>query len=690
MRIRNGLQSILAAFGVLLTASTARAQVTLYQYNVSLPTCTDGKPCAAQVDVNGRVITVGPTGSSATQVQGAAAHDATVVGNPVLIGGYSSAAAPTDVSADGEAVRMWLLRNGAVAMTITAAGALIAGDATNGLDTDVTRFPDNEPFNIAQYGGTAVGAANAVHVQPGTNATWTSVGAAADGAAVSGNPVRIAGKDGSGNTQDIATDTSGRPEVVGVGTAGSAAGGVVSVQGVASMTPVATTPAQATASSLNAEVQGDAADGASVSGNPVLMGCQDGTLAQSVLCDSTGRPVVVGAGTAGSAAGGVFSVQGVASMTPIATTPAQATASSLNAEVQGDAADGAALSGNPVLTGCSDGTLAQSIACNSSGQPVIVGAGTAGSPAGGVVSMQGVASGQPMIVSQSTASNLNAEVQGDAADGAAVSGNPVRIAGKDGSGNTQDILTDSSGNMLVGDGSGAFNVIVDSGAITAAQGTGAAANAAWSARVSNGTDFNAANAPLFTQLSDGSAGYTGAKTGQLPSALGQAAAGSSLSIVPYSSPGPTVYMPARLTDGTDFWNAQGQTGAAAFAVGPTQNGTLQNSAARASNAGTAQCWTVAGTSGKRNHVQKIVSVCSAGTHTNTKIYDGNTDAAGETDSTCSGGTVIWANTTSVGTTSITFDFNPPISITTANKLGIESAGCSSSGVMTLYLIASTF
>lgn len=39
-------------------------------------------------------------------------------------------------------------------------------------------------------------------------------------------------------------------------------------------------------------------------------------------------------------------------------------------------------------------------------------------------------------------------VAGAVADGVAVSGNPVRIAGKDGSGNTQDILTDSSGNLI--------------------------------------------------------------------------------------------------------------------------------------------------------------------------------------------------------------------------------------------------
>ena len=52
-------------------------------------------------------------------------------------------------------------------------------------------------------------------------------------------------------------------------------------------------------------------------------------------------------------------------------------------------------------------------------------------------------------VTQATASNLNAQVVGPAADGAAVSGNPVRIAGKDGSGNTQDIITDSAGELQV-------------------------------------------------------------------------------------------------------------------------------------------------------------------------------------------------------------------------------------------------
>jgi hypothetical protein len=72
-------------------------------------------------------------------VSGVAAHDAASSGNPVLLGGYAKAAAPTDASADGDAVNLWALRNGALCINLTAAGALIPGDAANGLDIDVTR-----------------------------------------------------------------------------------------------------------------------------------------------------------------------------------------------------------------------------------------------------------------------------------------------------------------------------------------------------------------------------------------------------------------------------------------------------------------------------------------------------------------------------------------------------------------------
>lgn len=80
-------------------------------------------------------------GTNTNEVVGDAAHDAAAAGNPLLMGAYASAAAPANVSGDADAVRLWALRNGALAVNITAAGALIPGDAANGLDVDITRLP---------------------------------------------------------------------------------------------------------------------------------------------------------------------------------------------------------------------------------------------------------------------------------------------------------------------------------------------------------------------------------------------------------------------------------------------------------------------------------------------------------------------------------------------------------------------
>jgi hypothetical protein len=80
-------------------------------------------------------------GTNTNEVVGDVAHDAPAAGNPLLVGGFASAAAPTAVSTDGDMVRAWHLLNGAQATALTAAGALIGGDATNGLDVDVTRLP---------------------------------------------------------------------------------------------------------------------------------------------------------------------------------------------------------------------------------------------------------------------------------------------------------------------------------------------------------------------------------------------------------------------------------------------------------------------------------------------------------------------------------------------------------------------
>lgn len=74
-------------------------------------------------------------------VGGAIAHDSPDSGNPIKVGGKAKATAPADVSADADRVNAWFLLNGSQAFTLTCAGALIGGDATNGLDVDVTRLP---------------------------------------------------------------------------------------------------------------------------------------------------------------------------------------------------------------------------------------------------------------------------------------------------------------------------------------------------------------------------------------------------------------------------------------------------------------------------------------------------------------------------------------------------------------------
>jgi hypothetical protein len=109
------------------------------------------------VDVGDVTLTAG---TATNEFVGDVAHDAAIAGNPLTIGGVASAAAPTDVSADQDAVRSWHLRNGAQAVNLTAAGALIPGDATNGLDVDVIRLPASTN-TLEVVGDVAHDAANA-------------------------------------------------------------------------------------------------------------------------------------------------------------------------------------------------------------------------------------------------------------------------------------------------------------------------------------------------------------------------------------------------------------------------------------------------------------------------------------------------------------------------------------------------
>ncbi len=168
-------------------------------------------------------------------------------------------------------------------------------------------------------------------VQQGTP-PWSVVGPGATGAALSGNPVRVAGSDGT-NTRNIVTDTSGRLLVSGAAADGAAVtGNPVLIAGQDGIN----TQSIFTDTTGRQVMVGASPDGSAVTGNPVLMGGQDGTNAQSILTDTTGRLVMVGA-----------------------------------------AADGAATTGNPVLIAGQDGTNTQSILTDTTGRIVIASAASA-------------------------------------------------------------------------------------------------------------------------------------------------------------------------------------------------------------------------------------------------------------------------------------------------------------------------
>ena len=161
----------------------------------------------------------------------------------------------------------------------------------------------------------------------------------------------------------------------------------------------------------------------------------------------TGSPLAAPAPASSGASGGATEAKQDTGNTSLASIDTKLTAPlSVGGEITatGAAASGAAVSGNPVLVAGSNAGTARTVSVDASGQQVVVGPGTAGSASGGVLSVQGVASMTPVQVSQATASNLNAQVVGAGASGAAVSGNPVLVAGYDGT-NTRTLSTDTSG-----------------------------------------------------------------------------------------------------------------------------------------------------------------------------------------------------------------------------------------------------
>lgn len=150
------------------SAGTIRMVIATDQPQLTNALKVDGS--AVTQPVSGTVTANAGTGTFT--VGGVAAHDAAVSGNPVLTGGYASAAAPSDVSGDGDMVRAWHLRNGSYVANLAAGGTLITstGSSINvnctGGCTPGGSFNDSSAFT---FGTTAIGNIGAVVDDTSTN-----------------------------------------------------------------------------------------------------------------------------------------------------------------------------------------------------------------------------------------------------------------------------------------------------------------------------------------------------------------------------------------------------------------------------------------------------------------------------------------------------------------------------------------
>lgn len=98
-------------------------------------------------------------GTNTNEVVGDVAHDGVAAGNPLLMGAYASAAAPTNVSADGDVTRIWALQSGAQVIQPSFAGVLATtGNGASG--TGVQRVT------------IASDSTGLISVNPGTAANW--------------------------------------------------------------------------------------------------------------------------------------------------------------------------------------------------------------------------------------------------------------------------------------------------------------------------------------------------------------------------------------------------------------------------------------------------------------------------------------------------------------------------------------
>lgn len=207
-------------------------------------------------------------------VWGASDHDQASSGvGPILMGGYASAAAPTDVSADNDAVRAWHLRNGSQVCNLAVGGTLVTasaglpvagGVAHDGVDSGA---PNKVGMKAIAHGTnpTAVAAADRSDVYCNRAGIPFVIGGHPNVITVS---ARILDSDGAQTNVALVTVSSGTKIVVtrvSVKADGSNSGPVNCTVGFATATLA--TPGTTSGAGILLDHQGISAGGGSVEGN---------------------------------------------------------------------------------------------------------------------------------------------------------------------------------------------------------------------------------------------------------------------------------------------------------------------------------------------------------------------------------------------------------------------------------------
>jgi len=385
---------------------------------------------------------------------------------------------------------------GAVKLSWTVTGA---GASFTGLNTSISQRPES-PGDL-KVGGIAVSSGNPVPISDAGGSLTV------DGTVSISTPDRVASGTIAANGQNVTTLALDGVGSFAVQVTGTWAGTIQFEESVDGTNYV----------SVNARTSNSGVVGVSTTANGVFRVARPGY--QFFRCRSSAWT----SGTAtitirqAMASGAVILSEAL----PTGANVIGAVTGSGNFNTVGPGAIGAAVSGNPVRIGLSDGTNTRNVLGDTSGRPIVVGA---------------------------------------AASGAAVAGNPVLVGGSDGT-NARSLLTATDGTLRVDPTGTTAQPVTDNGGsltvdgtVTADQGSAAAATAPWAVRQSDGTSFInpalehvTAGSPHATRLTDGSSFYDARSIRALTNA-------DIVTVEQGAAAAATAPWAIRVSDGTSFVN----------------------------------------------------------------------------------------------------------------------------------------